>query len=143
MRLPVLKNDNSLSVWIKAVQILKDLVISMDTNYSIILKHLLMEISSLNRKPDWYVFTWVVEFVAVYCIPSLIESSYHHTYIYLVTRGGLISKSLCGISCKKFFNILQRPLFVTFCMGDYKNLAEIAALPHWPVRPYLLHLYWI
>jgi hypothetical protein len=54
-----------------------------------------------------------------------------------VPRGGLISKSLCGISFKKFFKIPQRPLFVTFCMGDYKSLAAIAALPQWPVRPCL------
>jgi hypothetical protein len=50
------------------------------------------------------------------------------------TRGGLISKSLCGIPYKKFFKIPQGPLFLTFCMGDYKSLAAIAALPQWPVR---------
>jgi hypothetical protein len=49
-------------------------------------------------------------------------------------RGGLVSKSLCGISYKKFFKIPQRPLFGTFCMGDYKSLAAIAAFPQWPVR---------
>jgi hypothetical protein len=55
-------------------------------------------------------------------------------------RGGLISKSLCGIPYKKFFKIPQRPvftLFMTFCMGDYKSLAAIAALPQWPVRPWI------
>jgi hypothetical protein len=55
-------------------------------------------------------------------------------FIY-IHRGGLTSKSLCGISYKKFFKIPQRPLFVTFCMGDLKSLAAIAALPQWPVRP--------
>jgi hypothetical protein len=43
-------------------------------------------------------------------------------------RGGLISKSLCGIPYKKFFKIPQGPLFLTFCMGDYKSLAAISAL---------------
>jgi hypothetical protein len=28
----------------------------------------------------------------------------------------------------------KRPLFVTFCMEDYKSLGTIAALPQWPVR---------
>jgi hypothetical protein len=51
------------------------------------------------------------------------------------SRGGLITKSLCGISYKKFFKTPQRPLFVTFCMEDYKSLAAIDALPQWPVRP--------
>jgi hypothetical protein len=37
-------------------------------------------------------------------------------------------------SIQKFFKISQKPLFGTFCMGDYKNPAEIAALPQWPVR---------
>jgi hypothetical protein len=49
-------------------------------------------------------------------------------------RGGLGSKGLCGIPYKKFFKIPKKPLFVTFCMGDYKSLAAIAALPQWPVR---------
>jgi hypothetical protein len=53
-----------------------------------------------------------------------------------LARGGLISKSLCGIPYKKFFKFPQRPLFLTFCMGDYKSLAAIAALPQWPVRPW-------
>jgi hypothetical protein len=35
---------------------------------------------------------------------------------------------------KKIFKIPQRPLFVTFCIGDYKSLAAIAALPQLPVR---------
>jgi hypothetical protein len=56
----------------------------------------------------------------------------------VLIRGGLISKSLCGMSYKKFFKIPLRPLFVTFCMGDYKTLAAIAALPQWPVRPVLV-----
>jgi hypothetical protein len=50
--------------------------------------------------------------------------------------GGLISKSLCGISYKKFFIIPPRPLFVIFCMVDYKSLAAIAALLQWPVSPW-------
>jgi hypothetical protein len=29
-----------------------------------------------------------------------------------------------------------KTLFVTFCMGDYKSLGAIAALPQWPVRPW-------
>jgi hypothetical protein len=53
----------------------------------------------------------------------------------LLTRGGLESKGLSGIPYKKFFKIPRKPLFVTFCMGDYKSLAEIAALPQWQVRP--------
>jgi hypothetical protein len=50
-------------------------------------------------------------------------------------RGGLVSKSLCGIPYKKLFKSPQRPLIGKFCMGDYKSLAAIAALPQWPVRP--------
>jgi hypothetical protein len=53
-----------------------------------------------------------------------------------VIRGGLGSKGLCGIPYKKFFKIPKKPLFVTFCRGDYKSLAAIAALPQWPVRPW-------
>jgi hypothetical protein len=48
---------------------------------------------------------------------------------------GTGSIGLCGISYKKFFKIPKRPLFVTFCIGDYKSLAAIATLPQWPVRP--------
>jgi hypothetical protein len=36
-------------------------------------------------------------------------------------RGGLGSKGLCGIPYKKFFKIPKKPLFVTFCRGDYKS----------------------
>jgi hypothetical protein len=71
-------------------------------------------------------------------------SSYHYLVLiyfiytarkYYTVRGGLGSIGLCGISYKKFFKIPKRPLFVTFCMVDYKSLAAIAALPQWPVRP--------
>jgi hypothetical protein len=41
------------------------------------------------------------------------------------------------IPYKKFFKIPKKPLFVTFFMGDYKSLAAIAALPQWPVRPWI------
>jgi hypothetical protein len=61
----------------------------------------------------------------------------HQTSTWLklvVTRGGLVSKSLCGIPYKKFFKIPERPLFGTFCMGDYKSLAAIAALSQWQLR---------
>jgi hypothetical protein len=37
---------------------------------------------------------------------------------YGVPQAGAVYKSLCGISYKKFFKIPQRPLFVTFGMGD-------------------------
>jgi hypothetical protein len=53
-----------------------------------------------------------------------------------MSRGGLGSKGLCGIPSKKSFKIPKKHLFVTFCMGDYKSLAAIAALPQWPVHPW-------
>jgi hypothetical protein len=52
-----------------------------------------------------------------------------------INKGGLGSKGLCGIPYKKFFKIPKKLFFVTFCIGDYKSLAAIAALPQWPVRP--------
>jgi hypothetical protein len=39
----------------------------------------------------------------------------------------------CGIPYKKFFKIPKKPLFVTFCMGNYKSLTAIPTMASPPL----------